>query len=189
MRFQTEPLQDEWLQNPLEQIVVAHQIAVQHGKATGRKLSMIVDYNLHASIVHYYKRVDNFWSKIGFLTDENGNLKYPQLYALSQGYCPLAMEMLILNEDFRLISSFCKCVMKEKSIVSLRLFKDKLIRASGVLNFSCTIELINSVKNAQAQYFEDMELQKLTVEQKKKQKMLRVESQEVYESIEKTCRS
>ena len=32
---------------------MAHQIAVQRGKATGRKFLMIADYNLHASIPHY----------------------------------------------------------------------------------------------------------------------------------------
>ena len=76
--------------------------------------------------------------------------------------------------------------MKEKSIVSLRLLKDELLRADKVLKFSCTIELINSVKNARVKYFADMELQKLTVEKEKQQKMLRVESQEVDESNNKT---
>ena len=75
--------------------------------------------------------------------------------------------------------------MKEKSIVSLRLLKDELLRADKVLKFSCTIELINSVKNARVKYFADMELQKLTVEKEKQQKMLRVESQEVDESNNK----
>ena len=76
--------------------------------------------------------------------------------------------------------------MREKSIVSLRLLKYELIRAGGVLKLLCTIELINSVKNAQIKYFADMELQKLTVDKEKQQKMLRVESQEVDESNKKT---
>ena len=44
---------------------------------------------------------------------------------------------------------------------------------------------MNSVKNARVKYFADMELQKLTVEKEKQQKMLRVESQEVDESNKK----
>ena len=76
--------------------------------------------------------------------------------------------------------------MKENFIVSLRLLKDELIRAGGDLKFPCTIELINSVKNAPVKYFADMELQKLTVEKEKQQKMLLVESQEVDESNEKS---
>ena len=75
--------------------------------------------------------------------------------------------------------------MSKKSIVSLRLLTYELIRAGGVLKFPCTIELINSVKNARVKYFADMELQKLTVEKEKQQKMLRVESQEVDESNKK----
>ena len=75
--------------------------------------------------------------------------------------------------------------MKEKSIVSLQLFKDELIRAGGVLKYSFTIKLINSVKNARVKYFADMELQKLTVEKEKLQRMLGVESQEVNESNKK----
>ena len=52
------------------------------------------------------------------------------------------------------------------------------------------MELIDSVKNARVKYFADMELQKLTVEQEKQQKMLRVESIEVDESNKKdACRS
>ena len=75
--------------------------------------------------------------------------------------------------------------MKEKSIVSLQLFKDELIRAGGVLKYSFTIKLINSVKNARVKYFADMELPKLTVEKEKLQRMLGVESQEVNESNKK----
>ena len=76
-------------------------------------------------------------------------------------------------------------VLEEKSIVSLQLLQDELIRAGGVLKFPCTIELINSVKNSRVKYFADMELQKLTVEKEKQQKMLRVESQEINESNKK----
>ena len=76
-------------------------------------------------------------------------------------------------------------VMKEKSTVLLQLLEDELIRACGVLKFPCTIEQINSIKNARVKYFADMELQKLTVEKEKPQKMLRVESQEVEESNKK----
>ena len=80
--------------------------------------------------------------------------------------------------------------MKEKSIVSLQLLKDELIRAGGVLKFPCTIELINCIKNAPVKNFADIELQKLTVEKEKQQKILRVESQEVDESNKKkACRS
>ena len=75
--------------------------------------------------------------------------------------------------------------MKEKAIVSLRLLKDDLNRAGGVLNFQCIIELINFVKNARVKYFADMKLQKLTVEKEKQQQMLPVESQEVDESNKK----
>ena len=56
---------------------------------------------------------------------------------------------------------------------------DELIRADGVLKIPCTIELINSVVNARTTYFADMELQKLTVDKAKQQKILRVELQEV----------
>ena len=71
----------------------------------------------------------------------------------------------------------------------LRLLKDELIRASKVLKFPYTVKLIDFVKNALVKYFADMELQKLTVEKEKQQKMLRVESQEVDESKKKACKS
>ena len=74
---------------------------------------------------------------------------------------------------------------EKKFIVLLRIFKDELIRAGRDLKFPCTIELINSFKNAPVKYFADMELQKLTVEKENQQKMLEVESQEVDESYKK----
>ena len=64
--------------------MVANQIAVQRSKATGRKFSMIVDYNLHAKHSTLCKWVHNFWSMIRYLTNEHGKLKYPKLYALVQ---------------------------------------------------------------------------------------------------------
>ena len=56
-----------------------------------------------------------------------------------------------------LVPSTPPLVIKEKSIVLLRLVKDELIRAGGVRKFPCTIELINSVKYSRAKYFADME--------------------------------
>ena len=90
MRFQAESSLDEWFKNPLEQINRAHQIAVQCSKATLSKFPMIVDYNLDCKNSTLCKRVDNFWSKIGSLTDEHGNLKYPKLYALVQAILSLS---------------------------------------------------------------------------------------------------
>ena len=130
------------------------------------------------------KRVDNFWSKIGSLANEHGNLKYPKLYALVHARLSLSHGNAYPKRKFSINKQLLQShgyTMKDKSIVSLWL-KDELIRGGGVLKFPCTIELINSVKNARVRYFVDMELQKLTVETEKQQKMPRVESQEVDES-------
>ena len=129
-----------------------------------------------------YKPVDNFRSKIGSLADEHGNLKYPQLCVLVQGILSFSHGNACPEQRFLIskqLSQSHEYVMIEKSIASLRLLKDELIRADGVLKIPCTIELINSVVNARTKYFANMELQKLTVDKAKQQKMLRVELQEV----------
>ena len=80
--------------------------------------------------------------------------------------------------------------MKEKSIASLLLIKDELIRAGRVLKFLCTIELINFIKNARAKYFADMELQKLTVEKEKQQNCFELSHMKSMKAKKKkACRS
>ena len=125
------------------------------------------------------------------MTDDHGNLKYPKLYALVQAILSLSYGNAYTEQGFSINKQLLQShgyVMKEKSIVLLRLFE--LLKAGGVLKFPCTIELINSIKNAVVKYFVDTELQKLTVEKEKQQKMLRVESHEFDESNKrKACRS
>ena len=53
MRFQTEPLQDEWFKNLLEQIDSSTSDCSTTQQSYCCKLSMIVDYNLHASNPHH----------------------------------------------------------------------------------------------------------------------------------------
>ena len=170
---------------------MAHQIAVQSGKATGRKFSMIVDYSLHASIPHYVNGLTISGPKLDLWS--MGMIIQPKLYALFQAILSLSHGNAYPERGFSVNKQLLQShgyIMKEKSIVSLQLLKDELIRAGGVLKFPCTIELINFIKNAPVKYFADIELQKLTVEKEKRQKILRVESQEVDESNKKkACRS
>ena len=193
MRFQMEPLQDEWFKNPLEQIDSGTSDCSTTQQSHWPQV--FSNCGLQPACKHstFSKRDDNFWSKIGSLTDELGNLEYPKLYALVQAILSLSYGNAYPDQGFSIDKQLLQShglVIKEKSIVSLQLLKDELIRAGGVLKFLCTMELINSVKNACVKYFADMELQKLTVEQEKQQKMLRVQSQEVDESNEKdACRS
>ena len=82
MRFQTEPLQDEWFKNLLEQI----DRGTSDCSTTRQSywLQVLNDCGLQPACKQstLCKRVDSFWSKIGSLTDKHGNLKYPKLYAL-----------------------------------------------------------------------------------------------------------
>ena len=73
-------------------------------------------------------------------------------------------------------------VMKEKSIASLRLLKDELHRIGGALKFPCTVELIQTVKDARAKYFADMEQQKLDAEKKKEEKISQQKAKTALES-------
>ena len=77
-----EPLQDEWFKKPSEQI----DSGTSDCSTTQQSYwpQVLSDHGLQPACKQYTlcKRVDNFWSKIGSLTNEHGNLNYPQLYAL-----------------------------------------------------------------------------------------------------------
>ena len=47
------PLQDEWFKSPLEQIDSGTSDCSTTRQSYWRKFSMIVDYNVHASVPHY----------------------------------------------------------------------------------------------------------------------------------------
>ena len=110
---------------------MAHQIAVQCRKATGRKFSMIADYNLYASIPHYASGLTISGPKLDsenllvdiHLTDDHGNLKYPKLYALVQAILPLSHGNAYPEQGFSINKQLLQnhgYVIKEKSIVSLQ---------------------------------------------------------------------
>ena len=66
-----------------------------------------------------YERVDNFWSKIGSLAGEHGNLKYPLLYALVQAILSLSHRNAYAKRGYLINKQFLQShgyVMKEKSI-------------------------------------------------------------------------
>ena len=70
-----EPLQDEWLKNPLEQI----DSGISDCSAMRQNYWPLVLYDcgLQPACKHFTlcKLVDNFWFEIGSLTDEHGNLE------------------------------------------------------------------------------------------------------------------
>ena len=73
-------------------------------------------------------------------------------------------------------------VMNEKAIVFLQLVKDELYRVGGVLNFSCTAQVIAAVKSGRAKYFADMEQQRSAAEKKKKQEILQQQAETAQKS-------
>ena len=130
MRFQTEPLQGEWFKNPLEQI----DSGTSDCSTTRQSywLQVLEDCGLQPACKDstLCKQSDNFWSKIDSLTDELGILKYPKLYALIQARLFLSHGNAYLEQGFLINKQLLQShgyVMKEKSIVSLRLLEDELI--------------------------------------------------------------
>ena len=75
MKFQAQPLQDEWFKNLLEQIDSGTLVCSTTLQSYWPQV--FNDCGLQPARKHstLCKWVDNFWSKIGSLTDEHGNLK------------------------------------------------------------------------------------------------------------------
>ena len=110
MKFQAEPLQDEWFKNPLEQIDSGTSDCCTMWQTFWPLVFNDCGLQPTCKYSTLCKQVDNFWSNIGSFTDKHGNLEKPKLYALVQTICPSAMEMLIPNKDFQSKSNFCKAM-------------------------------------------------------------------------------
>ena len=106
---------------------MAHQIAVQRSKATGRKFSVVVDYNLLTSIPHYASGLSISDPKLDLWQMSMAALSFPSCMRKFRRCCPIAMEINAYPERGFLINKQLLqshgYVVKEKSIVSLRLLK------------------------------------------------------------------
>ena len=103
------------------------------------------------------------------MKDENGQLKYPQLFALVKCVLPISHGNRIPEWGFSInkyILSIHGTSTSNETIIVLRLVKDHLILIGGHMKFSININLILSVKMARQKYQQDLEVRRLLKEKK-----------------------
>ena len=105
-----------------------------------------------------FKRIDYFWKRIGEIRDDNGSLKFPQLFELAQCVLSLSHGNSTPERGFSINKIMLEAhgyTMYEDTIVALRIVKDELNRVGGVTNFNITSGLISDVKASYSKYEAD----------------------------------
>ena len=102
-----------------------------------------------------YKRIDHFWSKVGSLTDDNGCLKYTQLFCLIKCVLSLSHGNSVPERGFsinKLLLERHGYTLQGDTIEALRLVRDEIICVGGVMQFPITKKLIAEAKCARTRY-------------------------------------
>ena len=110
-----------------------------------------------AAPVRKFKRIDEYWRRIGALTDDNGNLKYAQLFCLAKCVLSLSHGNAIPERGFSInkqILNIHGYSTYSVTLEALRL-KDELHRVGGEANFKITRELLEDVKASYQRYEAD----------------------------------
>ena len=133
----------------------------------------------------WYVRVTTYWHAVGQMTNEDGVLKYPQLFALAKAILSLSHGNVVPERRF-LINKYLLSVhensIKEDTIVALRLVKDELCLVGGLSNFKITRSLMVSVKVSYIRYQAYLDAEKkVKVDQERKRK----EEEQREEQVEK----
>ena len=120
-----------------------------------------------------YKRIDEYWAKIGSLTDDAGNLKYLQLFCLVKCVLSLSHGNSIPERGFSINKQMLNVhgySTSEHTIVSLRFVKDELHRVGGEAKFRINRELLDDVKGSFARYESDRIVRQAAKEKEDKER-------------------
>ena len=74
-------------------------------------------------------RIDDFRKSVGSMMNDDGNLKYPQLFALAKAVLPISHGNVVPERGFSLnkyMLSIYGNNLDDEFIVALRIFKDEL---------------------------------------------------------------
>lgn len=107
--------------------------------------------------------IDEYWHKIGSLTNDDGSSKYPQLFALVKCCLSLSHGNATPERGFSVNKNILEShgsSLSEGCLVALRRIKDSIINHGGSLNIPITQELLKSVENAYFNYSAYVEAKK-----------------------------
>ena len=99
------------------------------------------------------QRIVIYWRKVGAIEDESGKMKYPQLFLLVK--CMLSIPERGFSISKHLLSLHGSLI-KDETIVALRMVKDYILSVGGITKVSVNKELLSSVKSARQRYESDL---------------------------------
>ena len=98
-----------------------------------------------------YVIVDTYWHAVGQMSYEGSVLKYLQLFTLAEAVLSLSHGNMVPERGFSInkyLLSFHGNLIKEDTIMALRLVKDELCSVGGLSNFKITKKFLQSVKGS-----------------------------------------
>lgn len=91
-----------------------------------------------------FKRIDFCWSKLYSLRRDDGNFKYPQLFALARCFLSPSDKKSVPERGISIkkyLLIVCGPSIKEDTIISMRLVKDELFRVGDVVKVEINMEI------------------------------------------------
>ena len=101
-------------------------------------------------------RIDDLRKSVGSMMNDDGNLKYPQLFALPKALLSISHGNVVPERGFSLnkyMLSIHGNNLEVENIISLRIVKDELCLRGGLKNVKITKQLLRSVHPAHAGTF------------------------------------
>lgn len=116
-----------------------------------------------------YKRVDEYWMKVLTFRDVEGTVKYEQLAHLALTSITLSHSNAIPERGFSINKNILadKNVLKEDTIVALRIVKDCIKPSEEIVNFNINKKLLNLCANAHSKYQVYLENERKLEEQRR----------------------
>ena len=105
------------------------------------------------------QRIDIYWRKVDAIEDKSGKMKYPQLFRLVKCVLNISHSNSVPERRFSInkhLLSLHGSLIKDESIVALRMVKDYILSVGGITKVSVNKQLLSSVKSARQCYESDL---------------------------------
>ena len=122
--------------------------------------------------------MDEFWQKVGTMSDSDGSLKCPQLFALMKCVLSLYHSNSVPGRRFSMNKIMLKShgySIDNDTIAALRLVKDFIRKEGGVDKFLITKKLLNYSFKSYAKYQEYLTSKRREDERERKQSLKQFE--------------
>ena len=103
-----------------------HFQGIQNPKSYWPYALKVCDMDQEERVPSWYKRIDHYWRNIGELKDDEGALKYPQLYMLAQCILSLSHGNAVPDPRFSINGKILNAngySVSEETIITLRICK------------------------------------------------------------------